>query len=485
MFVFNDCRNDARVLREAATLAGAGHTLTIMALPSDLASRETEREGRDGVEIVRVPIPRSVSLVIKVRRDLRIGPGRIRRWAVARARAALRNLPAGLPDLALVLAVGLVSLPAAVIWLPFAVIGRLRPATRGGGDLHWFIRWRWLVLGWARLAARAAPASDIWHGHDLTGLAAAIEARRLRGGQLVYDSHEIYVEAGAHAHRANWVRSLLESSERRWNADAAALVTVNDALAAELGRRLAPRRTVVVHNCPARWTPPAERPDLIRKAAGIRADAPIALYHGGFSLNRGMEQLAQAILEPGLERVHAVYLGYGVRREALLEMAAEPRFAGRLHVLDAVRPDELLPWVASADVGVMTYEAVSLNNRLSTPNKLFECLAAGVPVISSDFPDRRQIVLGDPAGPLGAVCQPDDVADVARAIQSILDLPIDERDALRARCLQAAHERWNWEKESAKLVALYAELSAGGLTSPGMNSILVGTPSGRDPGAAR
>lgn len=485
MFVFNDCRNDARVLREAATLAGAGHTLTIMALPSDLASRKIEREERDGVEIVRVPVPRTARLVIQLRRDIRSGPRWLRRWAVTRTRAALRNLPAGLPALALVLAVGLVSLPAAAIWLPFAIIGRRWSARPGGGDLHWFVRWRWLVLGWARLAAYAAPSSGIWHGHDLTGLAAAIEARRLHGGQVVYDSHEIYVEAGAHAHRANWVRSLLERSERRWSANAAALVTVNDALAVELGHRLRPRRTVVVHNCPARWTPPAERLDHIRIATDIPAHAPIALYHGGFSLNRGMEQLAQAILEPGLERVHAVYLGYGARRTALLEMAAEPRFGGRIHVLDAVRPDELLPWVASADIGVMTFQAVSLNNRLSTPNKLFECLAAGVPVISSDFPDRRQIVLGDPAGPLGAVCQPDDVADVARAIRSILDLPADQRDALRARCLRAAHERWNWETESAKLVALYDELSAGGPTPPGMNATLAGALPDRDAEAAR
>jgi glycosyltransferase involved in cell wall biosynthesis len=484
MFVFNDCRNDARVLREAATLAGAGHVLTIMALPSDLTSPETEREERDGVQIVRVPVPRGVRLAIRLRRGLRTGPRRLRRWVVTRAGAALRNLPAGLPDLALVVAVGLAALPAAVVWLPFAIIARGRPPKPGGGDLHWFVRWRWLVMGWARLAALAAPASDVWHGHDLTGLAAAIEARRLRGGQLVYDSHEIYVDAGAHAHRASWVRSLLETSERRWSADAAALVTVNDALAAELGRRLAPRRTVVVHNCPARWTPPAERPDLIRVAAGIPADAPIALYHGGFSLHRGLEELAQAILEPGLERVHAVYLGYGAQRPALQQLATEPRFGGRLHVLDAVRPDELLPWVASADVGVMTFRAVSLNNRLSTPNKLFECLAAGVPVISSDFPDRRQIVLGDPAGPLGAVCQPDDIADIARAIRSILELPAGERDALRARCLRAAHERWNWETESAKLVALYADLETDGPPA-GTDPAPADLPPDPRPGAAR
>jgi glycosyltransferase involved in cell wall biosynthesis len=70
----------------------------------------------------------------------------------------------------------------------------------------------------------------------------------------------------------------------------------------------------------------------------------------------------------------------------------------------------------------------------------------------------RRIVLDDPLGPLGAVCDPTDPASIARAIRSILDLPPAERAALRARCRQAALERWNWEIEGAKLVALYERL---------------------------
>jgi glycosyltransferase involved in cell wall biosynthesis len=458
MFVFNDCRNDARVLREAATLTGAGHRVTIMARPVDPYSLESEREDRDGFTILRVPVPRTASLLVTFFRR----PWRLRVWGLMRLRAGLRRLPAGLVDIAWVLVVGLVSLPMAALRLPLVALGRLRPRTSRVGNLEWLVRWQWGILGWARLAAREAPLSDAWHGHDLSGLGAAIEARRLHGGAVVYDSHEIFTESGAHALRARWIRSLLERGERRWAAEAAALVTVNDALATELGRRLPVRRSVVVHNCPPRWSPPPDRPDLLRAAAGIPEDSPVALYHGGFSLHRGIEQLAAAILEPGLERAHAVCLGYGGQRENLRAMAAEPRFGGRLHVLDAVPPRELLPWVASADIGVMAIQRSTLNHWLSTPNKLFECLAAGVPVVVSDFPEMRRVALEDPDGPLGAVCQPADVPDIARAIRSILDLPADERAALRARCLRAAHERWNWETESAKLLALYAELSPAG-----------------------
>jgi hypothetical protein len=52
------------------------------------------------------------------------------------------------------------------------------------------------------------------------------------------------------------------------------------------------------------------------------------------------------------------------------------------------------------------------------------------------------------------------VAAVADAIRSIVDASPAEREAMRVRCLEAAHARWNWETESAKLVGLYADLVA-------------------------
>jgi glycosyltransferase involved in cell wall biosynthesis len=92
----------------------------------------------------------------------------------------------------------------------------------------------------------------------------------------------------------------------------------------------------------------------------------------------------------------------------------------------------------------------------ATPNKLWEGLAAGVPVIVSDFPIIRRIVMDDPVGPLGATCDPTDPLSIAGAIRAIVERQPDERAALRARCLRVAHERWNWESESARLVDLYA-----------------------------
>jgi glycosyltransferase involved in cell wall biosynthesis len=228
-----------------------------------------------------------------------------------------------------------------------------------------------------------------------------------------------------------------------------------------LSRRLKPPQTVIVYNCPPRWEPPPDPIDHLRGAAGIAPDRPVVLFHGGLGPHRGLRELAQAMLEPGLETAHLVYLGYGSHRNDVDELVAEPRFEGRVHVLDAVAPTVLLDWITTADVDAIPFQHSTLNHYLCTPNKLFESLAAGVPVVLSDFPVMGGIVTRDPDGPLGAVCDPSDPVSIGAAIRSVLALDAADRDDLRRRCLVAAHDRWNWETESPKLVGLYRALETG------------------------
>ena len=125
-----------------------------------------------------------------------------------------------------------------------------------------------------------------------------------------------------------------------------------------------------------------------------------------------------------------------------------------------VAPTELDAWVASADVSLMPNQPDTLNEIVSTPNKLFESIAAGVPVVTSDFPERRRIVLDDPLGPLGAVCDPTDSESIAKALVSVTNRKARGRRRMRARCLKAAHERWNWQREELELLRLYRSVAA-------------------------
>ena len=115
--------------------------------------------------------------------------------------------------------------------------------------------------------------------------------------------------------------------------------------------------------------------------------------------------------------------------------------------------------MASADVAVVPIQATTLNHRLSTPNKLFEALGAGIPVVASDFPAIRAIVVDDPDGPLGKVCDPADVAALAGAINATLALDDLALTELRSRCLRASHARYAWESQLSVLLGIYGRLT--------------------------
>ncbi len=457
MFVLNDCRTDARVLREAGSLVEAGHQVTIMARPSDLNDQRREHERRNGFEIVRVPVP------LRWRRRARLVAAPWLGWRLAGwwARDQLRAGPLGWVKLAAAGIAALIVIPVLAVGALLIALARVTPGTahiRSGVD--WLVRWRTSTEEWDHAAAAEAPGADVFHAHDLNALHAAVLARARAGGALVYDSHEIFLESGSHALRPGWARRVFQRREAAWTAEADALVTVNDALALELGARYSPRRIVVVHNCPPWPGPVADGPGPLRDALGVGADAPVALYHGGFSKHRGLEELVAAAALPALDGVHVVLLGYGSLAADLRALAAASPVADRVHVLPAVSPDVLIDWVRDADVAVMPIRDSTLNHRLSTPNKLFEALAAGVPIVASDLPEMRRIVMDDPAGPLGLLCDPTSPDSIAAAISELLGRQPAERATLRERCRTAARDRWNWETESARLVALYADLAA-------------------------
>jgi glycosyltransferase involved in cell wall biosynthesis len=458
MFVYNDVSRDSRVLKEAASLAAAGYDVRVVGRWNGPAAGMARREMADGFEIVRVPGPEFSDSLLAMALTAPRAPVLAAKRFASRLADRVRDFPAGLPDAIRLLLGGILLAPLVAIGLVLYVLrgGRRGP---GSGSVALAVRWLAIVAGWAREAAHEAGRADVYHGHDLTGLPAAVRARAKWGGRLVYDSHELFLEAGIVA-TVGLARKAMRRLEARWVRSADAVITVNQSIADELAQRYRPRRILILHNVPPRWDPEGPRENLLRQAAHIPADAFVALYHGGFQATRGLEQIAEAILQPGLEAVHLVYMGHGLLHDQLRAMTAEPRFGGRIHVLDSVPPSQLLRWVASADLGLALTQPTTLNNRLSSPNKMFETIATGTPIVMSDFPEMRRVVLEDPAGPLGALCDPSDPVAIGRAIREIVELSPSERAALRARCLEAAHERWNWERESAGLLDLYGSLTA-------------------------
>ena len=423
MFVLNDMRYDSRVRREADSLARAGYEVTVYAVQTPGAGlAETEVVGR--YLIRRFPMPM---------RSAYQGPDGPKPRGGLRPnvrRSAVRHLAAG----------------AFVATRPLF-----------GGVLHYAANWHLRWGAWRRRVLREVAPADIWHAHDLNTLPLAVRCAERHGGQVVYDSHEIFTEAGATAQLPAPALAYLKFLERRWARGAAAVVTVNQSVAKVIGSALGDRDVAVVHNCA---TIPPRRRSPLRAALSLADDRPIVLFHGSLSPGRGLRTLVEAFDDERLGDARLVFMGYGVLRPEIQALAANARAAKRIYFIPPVPPADVTRWVAGSDVVAMPLEPLTLNLRLATPNKLWEAIAAGVPVVGPDFEQFRRIVHGGPHGRLGVLFSEHSPGAIASAMHELLVMPRDERQAIRARCRRAAASRWNWSAEARTLIGLYANLPA-------------------------
>lgn len=311
-------------------------------------------------------------------------------------------------------------------------------------------------MAWAVALEDAVEAADLWHGMWAGSLPALGRLRRRYGGRTIYDSRDVYLHSRDFDRMNRIRRGGLLWIERHWAQAADAVLTVNDAYADILTQTLRIARPAVVMNCPERWTRPEPPPNRIRAALGLPATTAVVLYQGNLISERGIEQAMDAIL--GLPGAALVLLGYGGLRASLTSRSTEPPFAGRVFVLPPVPPSELLEWTASSDVMVMPIQPTTVNHRYTTPQKLFEAIAAGVPVVASDLPGMADIVNTTGAGIL---CDPTSPASIAAGIRSVLELSPVERAAMGERARRAADETYNWDHQATTLFEVYGRLLGG------------------------
>jgi glycosyltransferase involved in cell wall biosynthesis len=307
--------------------------------------------------------------------------------------------------------------------------------------------WRMVALGSIARGARA-ERPDVIHANDIATLIPGYLAARLSGARLVYDTHEYAV--GVPYRKAVWAW-LAATIERLLIRRCDAVITVSDGIAERLHARYRlADRPVVVRNVPD--LPPPERgvaPDL-REEMGV-GRAPLVLHQGAVADGRGGANLVRAVAR--MDSAHLLFLGAdGAFADGLRELGSGVGLDGRLHFHPPVALAGLLSYTAQADVGVSLLEDTCENHRLALPNKLFEYLAAGLPVVVSDLPELSRLV-GERG--VGWTTDPGDPADIARA----LELALEDRDdpALHERVRAAAAEL-NWPHERSRLTGLYERL---------------------------
>jgi glycosyltransferase involved in cell wall biosynthesis len=278
--------------------------------------------------------------------------------------------------------------------------------------------------------------------HTVALLPLSIMLKLLLGARIVYDAHELETEAQG---RLGLRRALAKLAERLliWHVDLT--VVVSPGIERWYRDAYGLNRIVTVLNAPMPVV--AERSDALHVAAGIEPERKILLYQGALTTGRGIEALLEAASALEGKGYCLVFMGYGELASLVEQAVCQHEY---VYLVPAVAPNLVLSYTASANVGLCSIEDSCLSYRLSLPNKLFEYIFAGLPVIASNLPEMAKLIENNDVG----VCVDDWNADeLVAAVAAIEAMPIDE---LRLR-LRNVSERHNWNVQGAALVRAYRD----------------------------
>jgi len=334
-------------------------------------------------------------------------------------------------------------------------VSRIRIRTRDLLPKNTFFRGvKYLEYLWTACRQAVREGADVYHAHDPYPLVPAFLGARSQRAKVVYDAHELWAEQeGISRSVAKVWRKILRFLLPRVDV----VLTVNEAIAEVLHVEYgAKEKPIVVMNCQPRANPgrTLELAEFL-KNKGIQGKR-IALYQGALKPGRGLSQLVRAFefLE---DDIVLVLMGDGTLKQELSVLVRQLGLETKVWSHPPVLPDVLLAYTASADLGVVIYENTCRNNYLCSPNKLFEYLAAGIPIVMCDFPVLRRLLQ---KYEVGRAFDPGSPKSIASAIRFCLADPA-RYERMRVNTQQAMLE-YNWENEAAKLLDVYRNLTERG-----------------------
>jgi glycosyltransferase involved in cell wall biosynthesis len=306
----------------------------------------------------------------------------------------------------------------------------------------------WRMLGtWRVFRLALKQKADIYHFHDPELLPTGLLLKLITQSRVIYDVHEDYPEAILTKH---WLPSLARKPVacffnflEKWAASQLDYtIAATDDIA---GKFESKGKVTTIKNYPI----------LERFDSAFRRDIerPTLIYVGGLSQTRGISEIVQAMsyLDSSSEAKLVLYGKFEPAnyRDILKELNGFKKVAYR----GWIEPEQVWLNMHKATIGMVCIHPVE-RYRIALPVKLFEYMAAGLPVIASNFPLWKEIVEGNNCG---LTVNPLDPREIARAVEYLLGHP-DEARKMGENGRKAVMEKYNWETESQKLLDLYEDL---------------------------
>jgi glycosyltransferase involved in cell wall biosynthesis len=328
--------------------------------------------------------------------------------------------------------------PPSDIGVRFVSIGEAR------GRLHRMTGFAARML-WIARRQRAT----LYHFHDPELIPVGV-VLKLAGARVVYDVHEDLPRQIAYkAYLPTLVRRPLAAAAGLLEAVASRLVDAVVAATPLIAARFPSAKTITVQNFPL-----TSEFDGLAEAHPYESRSETVAYVGRITPVVGGFVMADAAREIAEERASRFVIAGPV----------DPAIAAEMRARSAPAELEMPGWtdragvariLGDARVGLVLFQPMQ-NYVDAYPTKLFEYMAAGVPVVASDFPVWREIIDG---AECGLLVDPRNPAAVARAVLQLLAEP-DRAAAMGANGRRAVLDRYRWEPQGQRLLELYARLLA-------------------------
>lgn len=287
--------------------------------------------------------------------------------------------------------------------------------------------------------------ADIYHFHDPELIFVGL-LLKLKGFKVIFDSHEDYTSDLLHKQYIPKIaRSIVSVSynliERFSSRRFDAVVAATPKIAAVFKTHKA-RAVVNVNNYPLT--------SELFELSSWNEKTVDAVFVGAISSVRGVYELVESLTYAPHQKIIIA----GIFANPVIEKSIRSLDAwSRVDFRGQIPRSQVFELLAKARIGVVTYLPTP-NHTDSQPNKLFEYMSAGIPVVASHFPLWKEIIEGNNCG----ICvDPENSKMVSEAIQYLIDNP-ERAVQMGANGRLAVETKYNWTTEEEKLISLYGEL---------------------------
>jgi glycosyltransferase involved in cell wall biosynthesis len=283
--------------------------------------------------------------------------------------------------------------------------------------------------------------ADIFLANDTDTLLAVYLAATIRRKQFVFDAHELFPESPEIANRA-FVKKSWTRIENFILPKAKYSYTVCQSIADYYHKKYGTPMQVV------RNVPYHKNLDEIEPLT-IFGDKKLLLYQGAVNIGRGLEWVIDCM--PLLDNCVLAIIGSGDILDELKERVAQLQLENKVVFLGKMTPKELIHYTKSADIGLCLLENIGLSYYYSLPNRIFDFIQAGVPLLATNFPEIANIVGKYHTGVLIDHYEPAYLSEVIK--QMIATGKNEYRENLKK-----LSQDFCWEKEEKQLLSVFNQL---------------------------